>query len=186
MNKYIIGAILSIAIIGFMSVEKAQALDCGDTISVDTTLTKNLGPCPGDGLIIDTNDVTLDLNNKKIRGSGVCPAPDCFTGAFIQVGNGVTVLPGVTGVTIKNGTIQDSFRRGIDIRAGCHGTHVHNVTVKDDMVFGIHVDSSDDVVVKDSRILNMAGNSLEVFFGSNFTLENNVMNTAGKARQIQA
>lgn len=130
---------MTLAIVGlFAATEEAQALVCGDTIFADTTLTANLGPCAGDGLIIATPGVTLDLNKKSIIGDGICPVdPDCFTGSFVQTGSGVTVLAGATDVTIKNGTIKDSFRNGINILAGSHGAVVENMKLRDNLVFAV-------------------------------------------------
>ena len=48
----------------------AQPLTCGQTITRDTTLHADLGPCPGDGLVIGAGNVTLDLNGHSITGQG--------------------------------------------------------------------------------------------------------------------
>ena len=52
---------------------------CGDTITVDTTLTRDLVNCPNNGLIIGANNITLDLNGHVIDGDDAefteCP-PD--------------------------------------------------------------------------------------------------------------
>ncbi len=193
-KRLIILTAVSLAGLASLGVQPALALPCGTTISVDTTLTSNVGPCIGDGLIIDTAGVTLDLNKKKIRGSGACSAnPACFTPAFPQSGSGV-VVDGVANVTIKNGTIEDSFRNGIDVRAGSDNTLIENLTIKDDLVFAVFVRGSDDVVVRDTKMRNprdtkmrnLAGNGLDVVSADNFTLENNEIKKASKARQLIA
>jgi parallel beta-helix repeat protein len=46
----------------------AQPLACGQTITKDTTLHGDLGPCPGDGLVIGATNVKLDLNGHVIIG----------------------------------------------------------------------------------------------------------------------
>lgn len=178
-------AAVTIAVAGLLiATEEAQALSCGDIITVDTTLTSNLGPCVGvDGLIIGANDITLDLNKKSIIGDGICPAdPDCFTSSFVQTDSGVDVA-GFTGVTIKNGTIKDSFRNGINIPAGSDGTLVENMKLRDDLVFAVNVFDSDDVVVRDTQMKNLAGNGLDVRISDRFTLDHSMIFTAGKARQ---
>jgi len=43
---------------------------CGSTITLPTTLTSDIGPCPGDGIIIGADNVTLDLNGHTISGDG--------------------------------------------------------------------------------------------------------------------
>jgi parallel beta-helix repeat protein len=76
---------------------------CGDTITVDTTLTRNLVDCPNNGLIIGADDITLDLNGHVIDGDGTevtdCPVDEpCDLGvaAFDH-----------RGLTIEGGTIRD-------------------------------------------------------------------------------
>jgi hypothetical protein len=73
---------------------KLTALNCGDTITTNTTLSADIGPCPGHGftgLTIDADHVTLNLNGHAIRG----------------VGNDDTmgVTSSHTGVTVENGTV---------------------------------------------------------------------------------
>lgn len=46
-----------------------MALSCGDTVTQDTTLTNNLIGCPGDGLIIGADGITLDLGSHVITSS---------------------------------------------------------------------------------------------------------------------
>lgn len=42
---------------------------CGSTITVTTTLTGNIGPCAGIGLIIGANSITLNCNGYTISGT---------------------------------------------------------------------------------------------------------------------
>ena len=60
---------------------------CGATIKTSTTLTANIGPCSGNGLVIGINGITLDCAGHTISGSGG--------------GNGIT-FTGHTKVTVKN------------------------------------------------------------------------------------
>ncbi len=60
---------------------------CGQTIRESTILTKNIGPCSGDGIVIKGNGITLDGDGYKILGS--------------NNGNGV-ILAGKKNITIKN------------------------------------------------------------------------------------
>ncbi len=54
----------------FVMVAQIQALECGDTITTDTKLRHHLRNCPDDGLIIGASGITLNLNGKRITGSG--------------------------------------------------------------------------------------------------------------------
>ncbi|HEX3393082.1 MAG TPA: right-handed parallel beta-helix repeat-containing protein [Acidimicrobiales bacterium] len=83
----------------------AAGLSCGDTITANTTLTANLGPCPNNGLVIGADNIVLNLNGHTISGT---PAP----------GDGAGVLiPGHTGVKVTNGTVT-AFDGGVVIQNG--------------------------------------------------------------------
>jgi parallel beta-helix repeat protein len=87
------------AIVTLLVLSQGQALAshvaCGDTITQDTRLDSDLVNCPGDGIVIGSDNVTLDLNGHTIdgvRGSG---------------GDGVDNSAGHVGVTVERGTILD-------------------------------------------------------------------------------
>jgi hypothetical protein len=44
-------------------------IECGDTITHSVTLTADLGPCPGDGLIVGADGITIDLGGHTLTGS---------------------------------------------------------------------------------------------------------------------
>ena len=76
---------------------------CGDTISVDTTLTRNLVNCPNNGLVIGADDITLDLNGHVIDGDDT-EFPDCPPDEPCDLG---VAAFDHRGLTIKGGTIRD-------------------------------------------------------------------------------
>lgn len=82
---------------------------CGQTITSDTTLTSDLGPCPNYGLIIGASGITLDLGGHRIFGT---PNPFDNAGVYMQ---------GRTGVTVRNGSITD-FDAGVVIEGGSANT----------------------------------------------------------------
>src|SRR5215510_13440413 len=53
-----------------LGLSPAHAQNCGDTVTTDTVLTQDIGPCPGNGLIIERSGVVLDLNGFSITGNG--------------------------------------------------------------------------------------------------------------------
>jgi hypothetical protein len=56
---------------------QATRVSCGQTITHDTTLTVDLINCPGDGLVIGADNLTLNLNRHTIDGMvGQLPACD--------------------------------------------------------------------------------------------------------------
>jgi parallel beta-helix repeat protein len=96
----------------------AYALSCGDTISINTTLGGNLGPCGGVALTVGHNSITLHLNGWSIIGS---PG---FEG--VNVG-------GTTNVAIKGPGTITGFTYGVGVfdangnRAPSSGTKVSHV-----------------------------------------------------------
>ena len=43
-------------------------IQCGDVIAQDTTLDSDLIDCPGNGIVIGSPDITVDLNGHTIDG----------------------------------------------------------------------------------------------------------------------
>jgi len=102
----------------------ATPVQCGAQIAVNTTLTKNIGPCPGDGIDVVKDGITLDLNGHTIVGSNVTN-----TSVNEQIG---VHLVNVHGVTVKGpGTIR-AFDAGVGITAGSNNT-VKNLTAHDNI-----------------------------------------------------
>src|SRR5215211_9424438 len=73
-------AVLALGIVGLVVLNDAEAAGkppgCGDTITTDTSLHKDLVDCPNNGIIIGADGVTLDLNGHTIDGDGA-PAAGC-------------------------------------------------------------------------------------------------------------
>ena len=124
----------------------ASHVACGDTITQDTTLDGDL-TCPGNGLVISANGVTLDLGGHAISGSGA---------AF---STGVTARQDVTleDVTIRRGTIR-GFDTGV-LAEGGGGMAVRGLAITDN-VTGIVIDISFDVVVRHNLIADNSGSGL--------------------------
>lgn len=82
---------------------RPSVVTCGQVITANTTLAADVGPCPGDGIIVAADNITLNLNNRKVIGSGD------------ETDNRVGVrLPHTTGVTVTRGTIT-GFSSGVYI-----------------------------------------------------------------------
>ena len=74
-------------------------------VTEDTTLTGDVGPCSGHGIVVTADNVTLDLGGYTVTGQQT---------PMEQVG---VLLDGVTGVTVKNGTVT-GFDAGVSIEGG--------------------------------------------------------------------
>jgi hypothetical protein len=73
----------------------ASRVQCGEVITQDTKVVNDLVGCPGSGLIVGADNVTLDLNRHTISGDGDF---DESEEAGVQV-------RGFDGAVIKNGTL---------------------------------------------------------------------------------
>ena len=92
---------------------------CGQTITQSTTLTADLGPCPGYGVIVGANNITLDLGGHRIFGSES------------KIDHAGVYAVNRTGVTIRNGVVSD-FTGGVAIEGGSHNL-VTGITARDNI-----------------------------------------------------
>ena len=95
----------------------ANHVSCGDTITADTALDSDLIDCPGEGIVVGADGITLDLGGHTVDGSD----PN-------QPYSGIVVNDRV-GVTITNGSVYQ-FHIGIEVGGLTgSGTVVRDVTV---------------------------------------------------------
>ena len=93
-------------LLGFTPVHaRADDISCGMTVTTDVQLESDL-TCPGDGLIVGADGVTVDLNNHELSGSGV--------------GCGICALERHF-VAVRDGTI-DGFDSGVRSIGGSSNT----------------------------------------------------------------
>ena len=90
----------------------ASPLSCGDTITRDTTLKRDLTDCPGNGIVIGADNITLDLNGHTIDGDDQLGCPD-----FYACDYGVDNTAGHHGVTIEDGSIREFATAGFVLGA---------------------------------------------------------------------
>jgi parallel beta-helix repeat protein len=110
----VLGALLISGLAVLLAFGGAQAMaapvKCGDTITKDTRLHKDLVNCPNNGIIIGANGITLDLNGHTIDGDGT-PAAGCNPQTdFCDVG---VANFGYDGVTVTDGSLRQ-FGGGVD------------------------------------------------------------------------
>jgi parallel beta-helix repeat protein len=106
------GALPALAVTLFVAPAAASDISCGATITVDTTLTGNLR-CPGDGLVVAADGVTLDLAGHTVAGSGT--------------GSGITVTG--ANVTVTNGVVT-RFQQGLDVERTGNQAMLTQLTVR--------------------------------------------------------
>jgi hypothetical protein len=133
MRQMLLRGSLLVATLGaFMVLGAGQALaihvNCGDTITQDTTLDSDLLNCPANGVVIGADNITLDLNGHLIDG------------VAFQSQSGVDNSAGHDGVTIENGEIQEFFK-GIDFQDVANG-RVTGLVMRD-VFYGVRLESAD-------------------------------------------
>ncbi len=95
--------------------EAANQPHCGDTITADTTLHRDLVNCPNNGIIIGADNVTLNLNGHTIDGDGK-PFAGCASGEPCDLG---VAERRQDGVTVKHGSVRE-FANGVDLGVARH------------------------------------------------------------------
>lgn len=82
---WIVGLLSILAIVFFIaSPLPAHAISCGDTITTDTQLKKNLTHCTLNGIIIGNDNITLDCKGHTISGSGGVIGPSFTIGISLD------------------------------------------------------------------------------------------------------
>ena len=102
--------------------EAAPKVHCGQTIRTSINLTHDLRHCPGDGLVVGANNITINLNGHTLLGSGKRGTAGVrvtgFRGVIVKrgvirhFGRGVWLVRAVDGRIVDN-TIRNSFDEGI-------------------------------------------------------------------------
>lgn len=147
-NSVVIGTVMTLGVLGTTPITSAAAttVKCGEVISSNTTLSADIGPCPGDGIIIGANDITLNLAGHHLTGSGV-PSAD-------SVG---IHLSGRRGVAVTGGEVS-GFATGVAIEGGA-GNTVSKIFVHDNVGLqngnfgdGIGIFGSSDNIVTENVV----------------------------------
>lgn len=119
-------------------------LGCGDTITVDATLDRDLLDCPNNGIVIGADDITLDLNGHTISGDGkrfkACPEREiCDVGVLND---------GHDGVTVRNGAVEQ-FDSGVLV-GRARANRVLDISSSQNTSFGFVVFRSAQILVRGS------------------------------------
>jgi hypothetical protein len=112
----------------------ASHVQCGDVITQDTTLDRDLLNCPGDGLVIGADGVRLNLAGHTVDGVDT------------EVTTGIKSL-GFNDLVINNGNV-DGFEFGVDLTTS--NSTIRDITVTSccSITVGIGVGGNDNTVVR--------------------------------------
>jgi Right handed beta helix region len=148
-----LAVIVILALAGLVAMSGAEAAGnpkCGDVITTDTTLHKDLVDCPNNGIVIGADNVTLDLNGHLVDGDGT-EASGCNPSA--EVCDTGVVDDGHDGVTVKQGRVRE-FGVGVLFGTSTAGTVRHNrvlgVSSSRNLFFGFVLASTARSLVRNS------------------------------------
>ncbi|MGH9153163.1 MAG: right-handed parallel beta-helix repeat-containing protein [Acidimicrobiales bacterium] len=145
---------------------QAGHVGCGDTVTQDTTLDSDVGPCPGNGIIVGADNIALDLNGYTVTGDPHArQAPD-------KAG---VLLRNVSGVTVRDGTVE-RFDAGVAIMGG-GGNTVTGVTARENLNYRVVTgrDARPNDVDPDEGPFCDFGDGITVFNSTDNVIERNVL-----------
>lgn len=161
-----VGLTLFLSATFLVGVAASEPIGCGSVITQDTTLSTDIGPCPGEGVIVAASHITLDLNGHTVSGNPeVRVSPD-------KAG---ILLRQVTGVTVKNGTVE-GFDAGVAIMGGGANT-VRRLTARDNVNYRVVTgrDSQPEDIVPDEGPYCDLGDGITAFNSRDNVIEGNVL-----------
>jgi hypothetical protein len=120
-------AVLPLLVAATHGSKKLTVLSCGDTITNSTTLSSDIGPCGGNGVIIGADHVTLNLNGHRISGAG---------------GNN-GVFSNNVGVVVENGSVVNF---NIDVQLQGNSSRVINLRASNAAATGIVINGANSVI----------------------------------------
>jgi hypothetical protein len=169
----IVATALSVAVGPASGQASGPQPSCGDTITVDTKLAKDLVNCPNNGIVIGADNITLDLNGHVIDGDGAefsdCPPDEACDIGILDFDH--------RGVTIKGGDVRE-FTFGALV-VGASDSHVTGLVLKNHFFSGLLVAESSRSEIDG---LTVSGNGLttdqagvDIFDSDHLTLASNAV-----------
>jgi large repetitive protein len=131
-------------VVALSGAEAASNVSCGDTITADVTLHRNLVNCPNNGIVIGADNITLDLNYHTIDGDGRL-THGCNPEEFCDVG---VANFGHDGVTVVHGSVRQ-FGGGVDF-GGVRHNRLLDISASRNHSVGIQVFSCSRSLIRDS------------------------------------
>ncbi len=144
-GRSVAAAVTLLAGLAMTSPAQAAVLSCGQTITQDTTLENDVGPCANHGIVIGADNITFNLNGHRIFGT---PGGGDDAGVY---------LLNRTGVTVTGGTVT-AFDIGVAIDGGSANT-VSAMTARDN-IGGSGTIGGDGIAILSSRLNRIIGNQV--------------------------
>lgn len=187
-------AVLSSLALG-IATPSARAQTCGTTITQSTVLRANIGPCPGNGLIIPpgVKNITLSLNGHTITGTRASGSIGIDnqgvmvmikgSGTISNFATGVRLLQQASNVALRT-TVQDlrliSNQVGIDIVGSCcpnpeGANRILQNRIDGSGEIGIRLVGSASDRIAENRVYNQTAYGMAIYQGHVTLVELNVV-----------
>src|SRR5688500_9018019 len=154
---HVLGALMLVLTAVFLIVpapaspDTPNGVSCGNVLKRSVKLTHDLVNCPGDGLVVGANGISINLNGKTIDG--------------VSIGAGIR-NDGFDRVTIRNGRIQ-GFNHGVQLNPGTRRNLVTKLIVTGSEYAGVQLLNADwnNRVVR-NLVEFQAGDGIAIIGGS--------------------
>jgi parallel beta-helix repeat protein len=157
--------------------ESPAGLECGDTITADTTLDRDLTGCRSNGIVIGADNITLDLNGHTISGDGKL-VRRCPRRQICDVG---VANDDRSGVTVRNGYVR-GFAIGVGVMR-VRDNRLVKLASSENQWFGFLIAGSSGTVLRDSTATDNPrpdGDGLGVFFSHDLRIVGNEFRRNGQ------
>jgi len=160
----IVGLIAALLLV--LTAAEAQALVCGKEIKKDVKLKADLMNCPGHGLVIGADGITVDLNGHRIDGVGAVDSSGIINGSPFSWDD--VVIKG------KRGSRITGFSRGVTI-FGADGGAIRGIRVKNADAQGIYLNTSEQIRVRDNRVVASETYGISISNAANNKIRDNTI-----------
>jgi parallel beta-helix repeat protein len=164
-GRLVSGFAMAVAVFGVAAMPASAAqVSCGDTISQDTKVGNDLTDCSGDGLVVTTSDVTLDLNGHTIDG-------DDAGGE-----DGIVIQDGADDVIVKSSRSGAKIRQFEDgvLTGNSTGIRLESFTTTDNTDDGMWIDGSANILIRKVKAIGNDGLGFDFDLGSGAVIQNTV------------
>lgn len=143
-------------------VARAAHVNCGHVITTDTTLDADVGPCPGDGIVIGASNITLDLGGHSVLGTG------SSAGILVRLHNQVR---------ITNGTVA-GFAEGVSASQSSNNV-IEELVVRNNRFSGIALGANFNNRVSRNVVIGNGGSGIGTGASANNLIESNAIRRNG-------
>lgn len=192
-----IGAIALIGVLMPASVAHAASLSCGQSVTTSVVLDADLLNCPGDGLVVGSGGITIDLAGHTLDGVGLgagirnngydnVTLTNTGTPARVQeFDHGIRLAPGTSGNTVESLTLQNNEFTGVELDNADNNNRVRGNLIDRQSKRGIAITGgSSGNTITDNTVSDNQGEGVFVQNSADNRLEGNRITGSGDAGLI--